>query len=63
MTQNFPHIIGRRRFKLNPKENKGAWAMTAAEIWNIFVDTGLPEAYNMYCKLREEEGRGSEMTA
>ena len=33
--------------------------MTAEEVWNIFVATGLPEAYNIYCQLREEEPRAA----
>jgi len=29
--------------------------MTVETAWEIFVATGLPEAYNIYCFLREEE--------
>ena len=37
--------------------------MDGAEIWLLFWESGLPEAYSLYCLLREEEARGSEMTA
>lgn len=33
--------------------------MTAKDAWELFMRTGLPEAYNIYCLLREEEGRGT----
>ena len=31
--------------------------MTAERLWMIFMETGLPEAYSLYCLLREEERR------
>jgi len=37
--------------------------MTAETVWKLFVATGLPEAYNIYCLLREEEGRAERKTA
>ena len=33
--------------------------MTAATAWEIFVTTGLPEAYTVYCQLRVEERRAA----
>lgn len=32
-------------------------------VWELFLYTGLPEVYNIYCKLREEERRVVEKTA
>ncbi len=29
--------------------------MSAETAWNIFIATGLPEAYTVYCRLKEEE--------
>lgn len=29
--------------------------MTAETAWKFFAATGLPEAYHIYCLLREEE--------
>lgn len=29
--------------------------MDAKELWKLFLATGLPEAYTLYCLLREEE--------
>lgn len=26
--------------------------MTAEALWNLFLRTGLPEAYLLYCKIR-----------
>lgn len=37
--------------------------MTAQIAWKIFIATGLPEVYNVYCKLREEERQAGEKTA
>lgn len=28
--------------------------MTAEAAWELFTRTGLPEAYSIYCQLREE---------
>lgn len=28
--------------------------MTAEAAWELFLRTGLPEAYSIYCLLREE---------
>lgn len=36
--------------------------MTAELAWEIFIQTGLPEAYSLYCLLREE-GRQEERSA
>ncbi len=33
--------------------------MTAQQIWIIFLETGLPEAYSLYSCLREEERRAA----
>lgn len=37
--------------------------MDAETAWKLFMDTGLPEAYTLYCFLREEERQGEEKTA
>lgn len=37
--------------------------MDTAAAWSIFLNTGLPEAYTLFCFLREEERRGEEKTA
>ncbi len=38
--------------------------MDILAVWELFLYTGLPEVYNMYRKLREEEERrGVEQTA
>lgn len=29
--------------------------MTSAEFWHLFLITGLPEAYSLYCVLRAAE--------
>lgn len=31
--------------------------MTSERIWKLFLATGLPEAYMLFCQLREEEER------
>lgn len=31
--------------------------MTSEAAWELFTRTGLPEAYSIYCLLREEVGR------
>lgn len=37
--------------------------MTVALAWELFVQTGLPEAYSLYCCLREEERQAAEKSA
>lgn len=37
--------------------------MTAELAWELFLETGLPEAYSLYCFLREEEARVAEQSA
>lgn len=37
--------------------------MDILAVWELFLYTGLPEVYNVYCKLREEERQGLEATA
>lgn len=29
--------------------------MTCEQLWTLFLATGLPEAYTLYCALRDEE--------
>lgn len=29
--------------------------MTCEQLWTLFLATGLPEAYTLYCVLRSEE--------
>lgn len=29
--------------------------MDAKQLWTLFLATGLPEAYTLYCLLRDEE--------
>lgn len=29
--------------------------MTCEQLWTLFLATGLPEAYTLYCTLRDEE--------
>lgn len=29
--------------------------MTCQQLWTLFLATGLPEAYTLYCLLRAEE--------
>lgn len=26
-------------------------------VWELFLQTGLPEAYTLFCQLKEEEGQ------
>ena len=57
-------VIGARKYgKLPVRETKGGLRMTAQTAWEIFIATGLPEVYNIYCKLREEERQAREKTA
>lgn len=37
--------------------------MTAEMAWELFAATGLPEAYSLYCFLKEEETRAGEKSA
>ena len=37
--------------------------MDILAVWELFLYTGLPEVYNIYCKLREEERQAVEKTA
>ncbi len=37
--------------------------MTAEMAWELFFATGLPEAYSLYCFLREEEAKAGEKSA
>lgn len=37
--------------------------MDEAEVWLLFWETGLPEAYSLWCLLREEEASAAEKTA
>lgn len=32
--------------------------MDILAVWELFLYTGLPEVYNVYCELREKERRG-----
>ncbi len=41
---------------------RGVGIMDILAVWELFLYTGLPEVYNMYCKLREE-ARQEEKTA
>lgn len=31
--------------------------MTAEQLWQLFLATGLPEAYTLFCLLRDEEAQ------
>lgn len=37
--------------------------MDSLAVWELFLYTGLPEVYNIYCKLKEEEERRGEKSA
>ena len=37
--------------------------MDSLAAWELFLYTGLPQVYNVYCKLREEERQESEKSA
>ncbi len=37
--------------------------MTVECAWFLFQMTGLPQAYNLYCLLREEEAQTADKTA
>lgn len=37
--------------------------MDVLAVWELFLYTGLPEVYNIYCKLREEDCQAKEKTA
>lgn len=37
--------------------------MTAECAWTLFWETGLPQAYALYCLLREEEASRAERSA
>ena len=37
--------------------------MDSLTAWELFLYTGLPQVYNMYCKLREEDRQREEKTA
>ena len=37
--------------------------MDIVAVWQLFLYTGLPQVYNMYCKLREEERQTVEKSA
>lgn len=37
--------------------------MDISAVWELFLYTGLPQVYNVYCKLREEERREEEKSA
>lgn len=36
---------------------KGAFWMDCETLWRLFLTTGLPEAYALFARLREEEAR------
>ncbi len=33
---------------------RGGMVVDISAVWELFLYTGLPEVYNIYCKLREE---------
>lgn len=35
--------------------HKGGLVMNCEQLWALFLATGLPEAYTLYCLLRDEE--------
>ena len=37
--------------------------MNSLMAWELFLYTGLPEVYNVYCRLREEERQETERSA
>lgn len=37
--------------------------MDSLAAWELFLYTGLPQVYNEYCKLREEERQETEKSA
>lgn len=37
------------------KKEKGGWRMTEQEYWRIFMATGSPEAYMLYCQAKRTE--------
>ncbi len=37
--------------------------MDSLAAWELFLYTGLPQVYNVYCKLREEERQETEKSA
>ena len=42
--------------KLTPKR-KGGLALGPENAWELFLHTGLPEAYTLFRQLKEEEGK------
>ena len=34
---------------------KGGCGMDGQAFWRFFLETGLPEAYSLYCRLKAEE--------
>ena len=37
--------------------------MDSLAAWELFLYTGLPQVYNVYCKLREEQRQETEKSA
>lgn len=37
--------------------------MDISALWQLFLYTGLPEVYNLYCKLKEEAALAEEKSA
>ena len=37
--------------------------MDSLAAWELFLYSGLPQVYNVYCKLREEERQETEKSA